>query len=190
MNTSLSGRIKSAIVRPHKSSMSKGEITNSPSPMPSSSVRFMYMNVNHKRYITAPSNKKISNTTSTSYNVGPGKYSIQDINQGPSFEFSKVPRFNNDKLLDLLHRQSSRQKFRIHEKIDFNKDLSKVTPIEKFKRIKESAMKRKIKAEIIKITRDNIVKQKKELTESMIKEKYEKIEYRKRIIEIRGIKIA
>ena len=51
-------------------------------------------------------------------------------------------------------------------------------------------MKRKIKAEIIKITRDNIVKQKKELTESMIKEKYEKIEYRKRIIEIRGIKIA
>lgn len=154
------------------------------------SVRFLYLNIRPRSYATAPSTKVISYKSSGSTGLGPGKYEIQNLSKAPSFEFSKVPRFGEESVFELLSRAASRQKTRRKGQIDINKILSFESPNAKRKKAEELMKKKKIKLEIVKLTRDNILRNKKVMTEETIREKHKKSEYIKRKKEIKNIKIT
>ena len=158
-----------------------------PSEMPSA-VRFLYLNIRHKTYATPPSNKVISHASSNSQNLGPGKYNIPSLCPSQSFEFSKAPRFEQEKVLDILNRQASRKKLQFSRQIEINKLISFETPETKRAKSRESARSHKIRAEVVKITRENIMQSNKITKENALKEKYIKIEYVKRKDEIKEIK--
>jgi hypothetical protein len=189
MKTAFTEDTRNSIGNLRDHSKSRAEIYESQIGIPSS-VRFSYLNNRPKSYAIVPSTKVFSRATSTSHNLGPGKYSIKDSNPGPSFEFSKASRFSKDSIIQFMSRRSSKRLIKSKEKLEVNKNLSQFTPIEKSKKMIEIAKKNKVKAEIIKITKFNIIKEKQDLREQKIKEKYMRLELRKRIGEIREIKIS
>lgn len=187
MDSALSIRIDSPARNVKSSCMQRGEAKSIVYERPVS-VRFMYMNIRNKSYVVAPCNKIVSHSSSTSESVGPGKYNISSHSRGPSHEFSKVPRFEKNTAYDYLTRVSSFSRIKLTEKIEYNKDLSRLTPKQQVQRRKKNSQLNKIKAEIIKIAHTNIVKQKKEVHENKIKEKYKRIEYKQKLGEIKEIK--
>ena len=185
MEISLTGKSEAKTI--HKRSSSKKELKSSNLSIPNS-VRFMYLNVKKRRYVTPPSTKVFTSNPSTSHDLGPGKYSIRGLSRGPSFEFSRVPRFNDRRLRQSLFTNPSKSDVKFRKIIESNKDLSRLTPAERIKSIKESAKKNKIKANITKIAKKHIVQDQKDLKLQNIKEKYAKIEYREKLTEIKKIK--
>lgn len=142
-------------------------------------IRFLYMNVRNKSYIVRPSKKVNALQTATSFNLGPGKYNPKVHQNSTSFEFSKAPRFGNDKLEILLNRIPSKSKL-------FKHTASEEKIPKKIRKI--SVRAKKIQADITKLTNQNIKSTEKELKEEKFKEKFKKVVYRKRITEIAEIK--
>ncbi|OMJ90697.1 hypothetical protein SteCoe_6871 [Stentor coeruleus] len=187
MDSVLSIRIDSPARNVRSSCIQRAEAKNIVYERPSS-VRFMYMNIRNKSYVVAPSTKIVSHSSSTSENVGPGKYNVSSHSRGPSYEFSKVPRFEKNTAYDYLTHVSSFGRIKLTEKIEHNKDLSRLTPKQQVQRRQKNSQLSQIKAEIIKIAHTNILKHKKEVHETKIKEKYKRIEYKQKLGEIKEIK--
>lgn len=141
-------------------------------------IRFMYMNVRNKSYVVRPCKKTYALQTSTSFNVGPGKYNPKVHQNSTSFEFSKVPRFGNDKIGFVLSRILSKSKI--------IKNSSEEKLVKKDRKITVRA--KKMKADIVKITKIHIKSSEKEEKSEKFREKFKKAEYRKRIPELAKIK--
>ncbi|OMJ71067.1 hypothetical protein SteCoe_30824 [Stentor coeruleus] len=187
MDSALSIRTDSPTRNIRSSCMQRNEAKSISYERPAS-VKFLYMNIRNKSYVIAPSKKKFSHISSTSESVGPGKYNINSHSRGPSHEFSKVPRFEKSAAYDYLARVPSFGRIKLTEKIEYNKDLSRLTTKQQVQKRQKSSELKKIKAEIIKIAHTNILKHKKEVHENKIKEKYKRIEYNQKLGEIKEIK--
>jgi hypothetical protein len=151
-------------------------------------IKFLYLNIRNKSYIIRPQNKLSSSRPGTSHNVGPGKYNPREQRKVEVHEFSEVPRFDKDRIEFMLKKTPSKAKISTINRTDSSRDF--ILAYEKTKFRKKPAKIQKIKAEIVKVTKANIDLLAKEQKEVKLKEKFKKLEYRRRISEIAEIKKA
>ena len=161
-----------------KSYKARKRSKNEPSAT-SADIRFLYMNVRKKSYIVRPSKKVNALQTATSFNVGPGKYNPKLHQNSTSFEFSKVPRFGNDRLDLILNRIPSKSKL-------FKQTASEEKLPKKNRKV--SVRAKQFQADLTKLTSHNIKLTEKEQKEEKFKEKFKKVVYRRRITELAEIK--
>lgn len=125
--------------------------------------------------------KAISSRPMTGNNLGPGKYNIPKHTPAPSFEFPKSPRFCLDyigSITSIFHRVSEKQKQQILSRIEKNKELAGISPTTKTKLAQEKAYKKSIRADVTKLTQRQIYLEKKKKKQTVLKDKFRKLNYR------------
>lgn len=186
--TSSIKRSRSRLCVKSKSPVSYRPISCAPSQDIPSSIKYFHFISKSRNYIVRPSTKVISSRPSTSANLGPGKYNIQDSPKGPFVEFSRVPRFNS--YMDLVSHRYYKKESKNSDIIEINKDQSKSKMSAKIEKIRENSAIEKTRLETNRITRKNIFESRKLILSNKIKEKYKKMEFKEKFSEIQNIKSA
>lgn len=156
------------------------------------SIKFAYLNIRPRSYFaTPPSTKIISNRPSTGNNLGPGKYKLYSHSPSPSFEFNRTPRFSNSEVSAtiLFKKLSDDYKEKINTRIEKNKEIAILSVSEKKKIAQKVSAKNEIRGKITRITKSLIMKEIKSKKDFLLKEKFQKFEYRMNI-EVFYIKIV
>ena len=161
----------------------KGKIGGNYESFDGQNIRFLYLNVHNKSYIVRPVKKIYSSRPGTSQSIGPGSYNPREQFRVQSHEFSDLPRFDKDRLELMIKKPASRNKFTSIPQSDSNSNMS----IRKSKSPNHSKVI-KIKADIVKATKFNLDSLNKEVRETKLKEKYQRLEYRSRLTELAKIK--
>lgn len=169
--------------------------SNSQEPISDRKVRSFSGNENIIKYIkfclqtSKPKNsfetqqtpKAINSRPMTGNNLGPGKYNIPKHTPAPSFEFPKSPRFCLDSkgsVTTIFHRVTEKQKQEIINRIEKNKELAGIPPTTRTKLAQERAYKKSIRADVTKLTQRQIYLEKKQKKQTLLKDKFRKLNYR------------
>ena len=148
----------------------------------STSIKLKYI---HKRskssYATPPSNKSSSIPTCTGINLGPGTYNHNSLPQSPSFKFSRLERFNSNTSSKIFNYINDNNKLKLINGIEKNREITIQSISEKAKIVKNRVKKHNFRAEIAKITKNSLVKEKKNKIQAYLKEKSQKFEYRTKL---------
>jgi hypothetical protein len=149
------------------------------------SIKFGYMNIKPKSYFATPPSTRITSARpSTGNSLGPGKYKIIGNSPSPSFRFNRSPRFSGYKYpaANILFKKiSDKERDQINIRISKNKDFAVLPSSVKINIAKEKAYKKTIKSEMTRIAKISIQKEIKQHKINLLKEKFQKFEYRMKI---------
>ncbi|OMJ88953.1 hypothetical protein SteCoe_8960 [Stentor coeruleus] len=129
----------------------------------------------------------------TGTSLGPGKYNIPKHNPSPSYEFQKSPRFCLDDkgpIANIFHRVTEKQKQEIVSRIEKNKELASISPAKRAKLAQEKAYKKSVRADVTKLTQRQIYLEKKQKKQTILKDKFRKLNYRMNLPEVLDVRLS
>ena len=148
--------------------------------------------VSHSKYskseCQSPTMKSRSRTPIHKHNCSPHSCNlVLPRPQGPSFDYC-TGRFSKIELPMIKKKLTKLQTIQIRKRIELNKDYLKLLPTQKLELAKQSAAKNKLRGEITRLTKNNIIIQRKKTMQVMLNLKEKKYEFRKKNYEIVNIK--
>ncbi|CAG9318086.1 unnamed protein product [Blepharisma stoltei] len=161
-----------------------------------SPIRFQYLNIRPRSsYVTAPSTKKIGPPDSTSSHLGPGRYYHAPNASGPSFEFSRSSRFQDQANLSHDISQFLKQRQQLFEeketkKIEENKDMRKYSPDQKILRAKSMSRRQRARSDIARQAKNCIYEAVKKDRQEQLAEKFKKLDMRMRKNEVFKVRLS
>ena len=145
------------------------------------SIQMTYFNLKPRSYFaTPPSTKVIFTRPATGSNLGPGKYRVARHSPTPSFEFGRTPRFSESDSLNsiLFKRLTEKEKEKINDRIEKNKEIAMIPPAVKLQKAQELAIKHAARGKVTRVTKEYIYKERQSQKLSILNEKFRKYEYR------------